>query len=167
MIIVFSHLLHQFCVCDGACIFLCKFFVMRVKKCVAVYFLNFCLLLQIRFSLLEKGDGEPINNYSEFLNFGDKKTSKLDKTLLENSIIKSKVEVLGEVFKKNIDALKSCGELDLIFLVDGSSSVGEKNFKSELKFVKKLMSDITVDYNHTRVAIITFSSAENVVSITY
>lgn len=138
---------------------------MRVKKCFAFYLLNYYLLLQIRCVLLEKGDGETINNYSEFLNFGDKKASKLDKNILENSIIKSKVEVLGEVFKKNIDALKSCGELDLIFLVDGSSSVGEKNFKSELKFVKKLMSDITVDYNHTRVAIITFSSAENVVSI--
>lgn len=122
------------------------------------------LLCDINNSCGEKINSEILNNYSQFFNFGDKKVSKLNKIDLENAIIKSKVDVLGEVFKKNIDALKSKGEMDLIFLVDASSSVGSSNFQSELKFVKKLMSDVTVDYNHTRVAIITFSSAEDVVS---
>lgn len=139
---------------------------MRLSRCVV---LQFIVLVTLVFNLTctcaEKINSEIINNYSQFFNFGDKKVAKLNKIDLENAIIKSKVDVLGEVFKKNIDALKATGEMDLIFLVDASSSVGESNFKSELKFVKKLMSDVTVDYNHTRVAIITFSSAEDVVSI--
>jgi hypothetical protein len=106
----------------------------------------------------EKINLETLNNYSEFLNFGEKKL-KLKKESLENSIIKSKVDVLGEVFKKNIDSFKNFGKLEVIFLIDGSSSVGESNFRSELKFVKKLLSDVTIDYNHTRVAIVTFSSS--------
>ncbi|KAL1489566.1 hypothetical protein ABEB36_013519 [Hypothenemus hampei] len=51
--------------------------------------------------------------------------------------------------------------LDIVFLVDASSSVGDYNFKSELKFIKKLLSDITVDYNHTRVAVVSFSSPKD------
>lgn len=113
----------------------------------------------------EKYPYDVVNNYSEFLNFGDKKLSKLNRSNLENAVIKSKVEVLGEVFKHEIDALKSSVALDLVFLVDASSSIGESNFRSELKFVKKFISDLTVDYNHTRVAIITFGSAESVVCI--
>lgn len=133
---------------------------MRSDSCVVLVI----LLCNLAFTGAEKINSEILNNYSQFFNFGDKKVSKLNKIDLENAIIKSKVDVLGEVFKKNIDVLKATGEMDLIFLVDASSSVGETNFKSELKFVKKLMSDVTVDYNHTRVAIITFSSAEDIVS---
>lgn len=112
----------------------------------------------------EKLDLDTLNNYSEFLNFGDKKLQKIGKDRLENAIFKSKIDVLGEVFKKNIESIKLSARLDIIFLIDASSSVGENNFKSELSFVKKLLSDITVDYNHTRVAIVTFSSSTNVVS---
>lgn len=107
---------------------------------------------------------ETLENYGAFFNFGDKKLSKLDKSNLENAIIKSKVDVLGEVFKKNIDAFKTWGKLDIVFLIDASSSVGENNFKSELKFVKKLLSDVIVDYDHSRIAVVTFSSKNNVVS---
>ncbi|RZB38885.1 sushi, von Willebrand factor type A, EGF and pentraxin domain-containing protein 1-like [Asbolus verrucosus] len=107
----------------------------------------------------EKINLETLNNYSEFLNFGEKKLLKLKKDSLENSIIKSKVDVLGEIFKLNIESFKNSQKQELIFLIDGSSSVGETNFKSELKFVKKLLSDVTVDYDHTRVAIVTFSSS--------
>lgn len=120
-------------------------------------------LINIVFLYAEKFPYDVVNNYSEFFNFGEKKVAKLNRSNLENSVIKSKVEVLGEVFKHEVDALKSSGALDLVFLVDASSSIGESNFRSELKFVKKIMSDVTVDYNHTRVAIITFGSAENVV----
>lgn len=113
----------------------------------------------------EKLDLDTLNNYSEFLNFGDKKLHKVKKDSLENAIFKSKIDVLGEVFKKNIDSIKLSPKLDVVFLIDASSSVGENNFKSELRFVRKLLSDVTVDYNHTRVAIVTFSSSTNVVSI--
>lgn len=53
-------------------------------------------------------------------------------------------------------------QIDIIFLVDSSTSVGKLNFVEEIKFVKKLLSDFTVDANHTRVAVITFSSRERV-----
>ena len=53
--------------------------------------------------------------------------------------------------------------IDIIFLVDSSTSVGKNNFVEEIKFVKKLLSDFTVDSNHTRVSVITFSSRERVI----
>ncbi|KAL4236643.1 biological adhesion [Mactra antiquata] len=78
---------------------------------------------------------------------------------------KSKVETLGKVLKGHIMELKSTAnkEIDLIFLVDSSASVGKDNFKEEIKFVKKLLSDFTVDVNHTRVSVITFSSRDRVI----
>ncbi|KAJ8929513.1 hypothetical protein NQ314_017806 [Rhamnusium bicolor] len=75
---------------------------------------------------------------NKFLNFGEKKLHKADKNDLENAIFKSKIDVLGEIFKKNIDMLKISAKLDIVFLIDASSSVGENNFRSELKFVKKI-----------------------------
>lgn len=122
------------------------------------YFVIVIVLLTSASANTQKINLETLNNYSEFLNFGVKKI-KLKKNPLENAVIKSKVDVLGDIFKKSIDSFKNTQKLELIFLIDGSSSVGENNFKSELKFVKKLLSDVTVDYNHTRVAIVTFSSA--------
>lgn len=54
-------------------------------------------------------------------------------------------------------------KVELVFLIDASSSVGFDNFQSELKFVKKLLADFTVSFNQTRVAIVTFSSIGQVV----
>ncbi|XP_060530297.1 sushi, von Willebrand factor type A, EGF and pentraxin domain-containing protein 1-like isoform X2 [Cylas formicarius] len=118
--------------------------------------------------IAEKLNLDVLNNYSEFLNFGDKKLHKLKSDNLENAIFKSKLEVLGEIFKKNVEFFKMSDRLDIVFLVDASSSVGDDNFRSELKFIKKMLSDITVDYNHTRVAVVTFSSPSNtVVNLNY
>ncbi|XP_063230514.1 sushi, von Willebrand factor type A, EGF and pentraxin domain-containing protein 1-like [Bacillus rossius redtenbacheri] len=52
--------------------------------------------------------------------------------------------------------------VELVFLVDASSSVGEQNFASELRFVKKLLADFTVSVNDTRVAVITYASKDQV-----
>lgn len=116
-----------------------------------------------------KVSSEELETYGAFFNFGNQKSAdkvaKIQKTNLPNAILKSKVEVLGGVFKRSIDALKAWGKLDMIFLIDASSSVGQENFVSELKFVKKLLSDVTVDYDHTRIAIVTYSSKGNVVSV--
>lgn len=49
-----------------------------------------------------------------------------------------------------------------MFLVDASGSVGADNFRSELNFVTKLLSDFTVDATAARIAIITFGSPKNV-----
>ncbi|KAI3375735.1 hypothetical protein L3Q82_004034 [Scortum barcoo] len=77
----------------------------------------------------------------------------------------SKVERLGQAFKRNVRELReksSC--LDLVFLVDESSSVGANNFLSELRFVRKMLSDFPVAPEDTRVALVTFSSKTHVVT---
>ncbi|KAM4536515.1 sushi, von Willebrand factor type A, EGF and pentraxin domain-containing protein 1 [Odontesthes bonariensis] len=77
----------------------------------------------------------------------------------------SKVERLGQAFKRNVRELReksSC--LDLVFLVDESSSVGANNFQSELRFVRKMLSDFPVAPEDTRVALVTFSSKSHVVT---
>ncbi|KAF7230188.1 sushi, von Willebrand factor type A, EGF and pentraxin domain-containing protein 1 isoform X3 [Nothobranchius furzeri] len=77
----------------------------------------------------------------------------------------SKVERLGLAFKQNVRELReksSC--LDLVFLVDESSSVGANNFQSELRFVRKMLSDFPVAPENTRVALVTFSSKTHVVT---
>lgn len=77
----------------------------------------------------------------------------------------SKVERLGQAFKRNVRELReksSC--LDLVFLVDESSSVGANNFLSELRFVRKMLSDFPVAPENTRVALVTFSSKTHVVT---
>lgn len=137
--------------------------------------LLFCCVLYAFFVIVvltEKNTDNQIDEdyqkYNAFLNYGNKKKLiKLNDVYVEEDsfFLKSKVEVLGEIFKNYIDDFKSHDKLDLIFLIDSSSSVGENNFHSEIKFVKKLLSDITVDYNHTRIAIITYSSNESVVSL--
>ncbi|XP_069622657.1 sushi, von Willebrand factor type A, EGF and pentraxin domain-containing protein 1 [Ranitomeya imitator] len=81
----------------------------------------------------------------------------------ETDSTENKVERLGQYFKKNIRRLReSSHNLDLVFLVDESSSVGHANFVNELRFVKKLLSDFPVVPSATRVAIVTFSSKNNV-----
>lgn len=77
----------------------------------------------------------------------------------------SKVERLGLAFKQNVRKLREkslC--LDLVFLVDESSSVGANNFLSELRFIRKMLSDFPVAPENTRVALVTFSSKTHVVT---
>lgn len=74
-----------------------------------------------------------------------------------------RVERLGRAFKRQVRRLRErSGRLELVFLVDESSSVGQANFRSELRFVKKLLSDFPVVPSATRVAIVAFSSRSNV-----
>ncbi|XP_039287385.1 sushi, von Willebrand factor type A, EGF and pentraxin domain-containing protein 1-like [Nilaparvata lugens] len=113
------------------------------------------------------GDDDKINLdvNNEFFSFGSKKKTESIAPSLENSVLKSKVEVLGEVLKEKVDELREAEKtrlLELVFLVDASSSVGQDNFASELKFVRKLLADLTISSNHTRVALVTFSSADKV-----
>lgn len=84
----------------------------------------------------------------------------------ENSVIKVKVDRLSGSFKKSVEKIKTKNKrVDIVFLIDASSSVGRQNFASEIKFVKKLLSDFNVSYNYTRVAVVTFSSQKKIVSI--
>lgn len=78
---------------------------------------------------------------------------------------RNKFQQFSEIFKNSITKLKKTHKkIDLVFLVDSSSSVGKMNFLSEIKFVKKVLADFTVSFNHTRVAVVTFSSVGKVVS---
>ncbi|XP_076145380.1 sushi, von Willebrand factor type A, EGF and pentraxin domain-containing protein 1 isoform X2 [Alosa pseudoharengus] len=78
----------------------------------------------------------------------------------------SKVERLGQTFKRSVRELRerSGARMDLVFLVDESSSVGASNFRSELRFVRKLLADFPVAPEDTRVALVTFSSKSHVVT---
>ena len=75
-----------------------------------------------------------------------------------------KVERLGELLKKRVADLRSSesGQVELVFLVDASGSVGHADFKNELTFVRKLLADFTVEAEATRVALVTFSSRSRV-----
>lgn len=83
----------------------------------------------------------------------------------EEEAVGSKVERLGRAFRSRVRRLRELSDrLELVFLVDESSSVGQTNFLNELKFVRKLLSDFPVVSTATRVAIVTFSSKNNVVA---
>ncbi|KAM4876293.1 sushi, von Willebrand factor type A, EGF and pentraxin domain-containing protein 1 [Thomomys bottae] len=83
----------------------------------------------------------------------------------EEEPAESKVERLGQAFRNRVRRLRErSGRLELVFLVDESSSVGRVNFLNELKFVRKLLSDFPVVPTATRVAVVTFASKNNVVA---
>lgn len=77
---------------------------------------------------------------------------------------KNKVNTLGLVLKRHVAELRHTEnkKVDMIFLVDSSSSVGIHDFFNEVKFVRKLLADFTVDSSHTRVSVVTFSSKRQV-----
>ncbi|XP_034255699.1 sushi, von Willebrand factor type A, EGF and pentraxin domain-containing protein 1-like isoform X2 [Thrips palmi] len=81
------------------------------------------------------------------------------------SHVKKKVDELGDILKKKVEMLqmRDNRKLDIVFLIDASSSMGDENFISELKFVKKLLADFTIAVNETRVAVITFSDPDKVI----
>ncbi|TRY75103.1 hypothetical protein TCAL_09357 [Tigriopus californicus] len=77
----------------------------------------------------------------------------------------SKVENLGSILKRGVARLRNHPhqEVDLVFLVDSSASVGAENFHNEIKFIKKLLADFTVSFNTTRVVVVTYSSVDQVI----
>ena len=71
-------------------------------------------------------------------------------------------------------------DLDLVFVIDSSTSVGLKNFKAALHFVKEVVSPLEFASGKTRVGLVTFnnqafvrfyldtfSSREEVISVSY
>ena len=53
---------------------------------------------------------------------------------------RSKVDRLGSLLKRRVTTLRKESEIDLVFLVDSSASVGSQNFGNEIKFVRKVSS---------------------------
>ncbi|XP_076231899.1 sushi, von Willebrand factor type A, EGF and pentraxin domain-containing protein 1 isoform X3 [Calliopsis andreniformis] len=102
-----------------------------------------------------------------FPNFGEKRsTHHHDLNITSKNsekVFKNKANTLSRLFKIHIDRLKNqIDQVELVFLVDASGSVGLKNFQSELNFVKNLLSDFVVEPSATRVAIVTFGGRRNI-----
>ncbi|XP_018392761.1 PREDICTED: sushi, von Willebrand factor type A, EGF and pentraxin domain-containing protein 1-like [Cyphomyrmex costatus] len=113
-------------------------------------------------------NGSNDNNVSSnFLNF-DQKTNESQHYWYKHlndadRMLKSKTDVLSRLLKMHIDQLRNeTDQVEMVFLVDASGSVGAENFRSELSFVTKLLSDFTVDAMAARVALITFSGRGSV-----
>lgn len=68
-----------------------------------------------------------------------------------------------ELLRSKIKSLQENKKNDLVFLIDSSYSVGNANFRSEVKFVRKVLNGFKVTYNFTRVAVVPFSSSRKVV----
>ncbi|KAL3867863.1 hypothetical protein ACJMK2_040709 [Sinanodonta woodiana] len=132
---------------------------MGVKPTLSWVSCCFCIVYCLQFGYVVHGLNNLENDERELFDYGEylrNPFSKVDS--------KKKIERLGAVLKGHIKELRMSTnkQIDLIFLVDSSTSVGKNNFIEEVKFVKKLLSDFTVDTNHTRVSVITFSSRERV-----
>ncbi|KAI5629830.1 sushi, von Willebrand factor type A, EGF and pentraxin domain-containing protein 1 isoform X1 [Silurus asotus] len=105
----------------------------------------------------------PLVIWSLLRTSGSSIPSQSHRNISESS--ESKVERLGQTFRHNVRLLRERGShLELVFLVDESSSVGATNFRSELHFVRKMLSDFPVAPEATRVALITFSSKNHVLN---
>ena len=48
--------------------------------------------------------------------------------------------------------------VDLVFMLDASSSVGEADFQSMLRFVVSLVQDMHINMDHVRVGLLSFST---------
>jgi len=84
---------------------------------------------------------------------------------MENDVLKAQLDNMSQIFRKTVTKIKTKHKkIDMLFLVDASSSVGKENFANEISFVKRLLSDFNVSFNYTRVALITFSSRSKIVS---
>lgn len=78
----------------------------------------------------------------------------------------TKVNALSVLLKNTVHRIRQqYKKIDVVFLLDASSSVGKSSFLSELKFVRKFLSDFNVSYNYTRVSLVTFSSQGKIVSL--
>lgn len=71
-----------------------------------------------------------------------------------------------DFLRKKIKAMQENKKNDLVFLIDSSFSVGNANFRSEVKFVRKVLNGFKVSFNFTRVAVVPFSSSKRTVSVT-
>lgn len=87
-------------------------------------------------------------------------------TLTEDNVLamESHIKELSAIMKDTIHRIRQqFKKIDIVFLIDSSSSVGKSNFISELRFVVKFLSDFNVSFNYTRVGIVTFSSEDQIV----
>lgn len=134
-----------------------------------------CLLQSIQYAQCELVTIEPGSEETTTTNDvdnGSTTTETISTTTFSNEIeiastpiTDRKVDELAEILKENIFQIRQkYKKIDVVFLLDASSSVGKNNFLSEMKFVTKFLSDFNVSFNYTRVALVTFSSQGKIVS---
>ncbi|GAB6029547.1 hypothetical protein CHUAL_005296 [Chamberlinius hualienensis] len=140
--------------------FLNKYYLDKFNLFFKIFFTESGLLLSFEGDIISTA----VNLYISVCEFADVEITPV--RWPSSSSSKLKVENLGEVLKKRVLDLKNVPDeqLDLVFLVDASDSVGDENFNSEIKFVYKLLAGYTVSFNKTRVALVTFSSKNHVIT---
>jgi len=89
------------------------------------------------------------------------KELELNESLTNNSVIDESLK-LKEKIRFALSKLTDLKQCDLIFLLDSSASIGYKNFLSFLRFLKRFIANFNISYNGTRIAVISFSSKEQV-----
>lgn len=93
-------------------------------------------------------------------------TNSTVQTSTEDNVLamETHIKELSGIMKDTIHRIRQqFKKIDIVFLIDSSSSVGKSNFISELRFVVKFLSDFNVSFNYTRVGIVTFSSEDQIV----
>lgn len=162
------------------------------RKCILIGLLSRLLIAIALFDNFPRFDedfhfevGAVNDTASLIVNFKEKRHANQLNESLENvqRTFQNKANTLSRLLKIHIDRLRNetdqviqnfyaasfiisnsnnfC-QIELVFLVDASGSVGLKNFQSELNFVKNLLSDFSVEPSVTRVAIVTFGGRRNI-----
>ncbi|KAK6624931.1 hypothetical protein RUM44_011795 [Polyplax serrata] len=70
------------------------------------------------------------------------------------------VESLSKVIGEN--RLRKSDSVELVILVDGSDSVGQNNFLSEIKFIQKVISDVKVGPKDFRLGIVIYGTKADI-----
>lgn len=115
-------------------------------------------------------DDESDNRIETETNGNESVSSAITQLHMETATISNerKIDELSNALKQIIFNIRQkFKKIDIVFLLDASSSVGKLNFISELKFVTKFLSDFNVSFNYTRVALVSFSSPGKIVSQKY
>ena len=134
---------------------------MKISASLVKFQIVIVIILFFTLQVVAKDDEEINNEQSNKLIVGLKGDNKRGRDSPSK-----KVDTQSKVLKKSIQKLRQKSKkMDVVFLIDSSSSVGKQNFKSEIQFLKKMLADFDVSLNYTRVAIVTFSSQAKIVSL--
>lgn len=133
---------------------------------ILILMCRLCLSTTPDFSYVDLDeDDDYMANVTESTDTTDEFAEMIELTTKTDLIaIESRIEELSTILKETIHRIRQqFKKMDIVFLIDSSSSVGKSNFLSELRFVIKFLSDFNVSFNYTRVAVVTFSSQEQIV----
>lgn len=105
-----------------------------------------------------KPGSRPMKMHNIYKLLSQRKSSKLMmKVLIRNSIKSSKI------FRSQIDNIRfsNSSKVDIIFVLDGSDSIGSTVFAQEIDFMRSIMKNFLVVHFATRVAVISVTPDRN------